>query len=203
MGIFNRLYNRIVNKLRFARLSVTGRVKLFVYGSFFFGKYLNWVHNPAPLIFCMYSGPKYTHGLNTHYMNYSDKQWLGKIIYLVAKGKQIIDGYTLYKMLKIQRMNIVKTCYRVYFTSLCNYKLVGHGFNMHLASSVYRHPDSWLKALNESTSPTEIAYPDVDIAFTPTELHDRIIAAQNAVDITKRKISKSTGAFGEAPWKKH
>lgn len=197
--MFNRLYNWIVNKLRFARHAFSIKVQLYQFGSFFFGPYSNWKNDQKPLIFCMYSNPKYTHGLNIHYLNTSDKMWLGRTIYLIIKGKQKIDGYTFYKLLKQQRINIIKTAYRVYFTGMCNYKLVGHGLNTHLYKMIYPITDQWLKTLNENTSPEEIAYPPIDIAYSPEELRTRIIEAQNAIDITKQRVAK-TGTFGTAPY---
>lgn len=200
MAVWNRLYSWIVNKLRFVRYAFSARVKLYQFGSLYFGPYSNWKHDRRPLIFCMYSGPKYTHGLNTHYMNYSDKMWFGRLIYTIVKGKQVMDGFILYKLLKQQRMNIIRTCYRMYFTGMCSYKLVGQGLNTHLYKMLYPHTDRWLQTLNENTAPEEIAFPPIEIAYSPEELRNRIIEAQNAVPITKQRVSK-TGAFGAAPWK--
>jgi hypothetical protein len=199
MAIFNKLYNWIVNKLRFARYAFSPRARMYQFGSFFFGPYTNWKNDPTPLIFCMYSGPNYTHGINIHYLNTTDKMWLGRIIYITTKAKQIMDGYTFYQMLKQQRINIVKTAYRVYFTGMCNYKLVGQGMNTHLYEMVRPHSDTWLRTLNENTSPDEISFPPIELAYSPEELKNRIIQAQNSVPIVQQKITK-TGSFGPAPW---
>jgi len=199
MAIFNRLYNWIVNKLRFVRYAFSKNVTLYSFGSIYFGQYSNWKNDRTPLIFCMYSGPKYTHGINVHHLNTGDKMWLGRTIYLIIKGKQKIDGYTFYNLIKQQRRTILKTAYRIYFTGMCKYKLVGHGFNTHLYKMIYPHFDMWLKTLNKNTSPEEIDFPDIEIAYSPEELRNRIVEAQNTIDITKQRVAK-TGSFGVAPW---
>jgi hypothetical protein len=197
----NNLYNYIVNNLRGARLM--GQVpRMMAFGSIYAGGYDNWKHDPQPLIFCMYSGPKYTHGLNIHYMAYADKVWLARVILMIIKGKQGMDGYTFYKMLKMQRMSIVKKCYRVYFTKMCHYRLVGHGINTYLYSLVYNYRDQWVRALNESTKPSSIAFPGVKVAYDPEELRNRVIDSMNSTNITKSRVSTGPSApyTSPAPW---
>jgi len=144
-----RFFRWLVNKLRFKRFALSGNVKLLEQYGFYYGHYANWKHDPNPLIFVMYSGPDYTHGINVHYMSSGDKQWFGRMLFLLKKGGQVIDGLTMYRLLKLRRINIVKTCYRVYFTRLLNMKLAGAGLTDldRLVYPVTRDP--WLLALNE------------------------------------------------------
>ena len=189
----NSLYNYIVGNLRQSRLANT-MPKMYTFGSIYAGPYANWKHDPNPLIFCMYSNPKYTHGLNIHYLNYSDKAWFARVILMMVKGKQVMDGFTFYKMLKLQRMSIVRKCYRVYFTNMAHYKLVGQGLNTYLYNLVYDHKDPWVKALNEATSPSGTAFPPVSISYHAEELRDRINSSLNATSLSQARVSSV------APW---
>ena len=81
---------------------------------------------------------------------------------------------------------------------MCSYKLVGQGFNTHFYKMLYPHSDMWLRTLNENTSPEEISYTNVEIAYHPEELKNRIIEAQNSIDITKQRVN-SKPAY-KPPW---
>ena len=172
--------------------------KNYVYGCIYEGTYLNWKHDPSPLIFCMYSDPKYTHGLNIHYLSRPDREWLSRTIYLLAKGGQRIDGMTLYKMLKMRRISIIKTCYRMYFTNMCNYKMVSPGLNPELMEGKAPSKDPWVEALNRTLEPGNLdATPK--IAFNSEELQERIIQAQNSVSINELTV-KQPFQGKQAPW---
>jgi hypothetical protein len=56
--------------------------------------------------------------------------------------------------------------------------------------------DPWVAQLNAMIKPSEMVTERVQVAYSPTELRDRIIQAQNATDIRKSRV----GAFGPAPW---
>lgn len=188
-------FSWFVNKLRFRRFAAGGPMKLLAFGAIYYGSYSNWKHDPNPLIWIQYSGPKYTHGINTHYLNSMDKAWLGNTIYVIKKGAQAIDGLTFYKFLKLRRPSIVKSSYRVYFTNLLNMKLVSAGIT-NLDSVLYTTSrDPWIAQLNKTIKPSEMKSPPVQIAYSTTELHDRVIEASNAIDIRKRKV-------GQAPYLK-
>lgn len=197
MGIFSWFVNKMKNSRFGMRLSQTK----FVYGSIYEGSYANWKHDPEPLIFCMYSDGKFTHGLNIHYMNRNDKQWFGRTIYLIAKGRQRIDGMTLYKMLKMQRPSIIKDCYRMYFTSMCNYKMVCPGVNPELMKGIYKSKDGWVLALNNLLEPGKLYSEDsVQVAYSEDELKDRIMQAQNSVSLSEMKVTSTPSAQGSSPW---
>lgn len=205
--MWNKLYQYIVNKLRFARYAFSSKPKLYTFGTIIDATYTNWKHDINPHIWIQYSGPKYTHAINLNYLNYSDKAWFGRLIYSIIRGKQKIDPLTFYKMLKIQRMSVVKTAYRVYFTGMLKGKMISSGINQHLHSMIYtRHKDQFIHALNKTIAPKEIASTSlVEVAYSPTELRDRIISAQNSTSITKQRVSPrtpNTGAFGVAPWRR-
>lgn len=208
-----RFFSWLVNKLRFKRFALGGNIKVLEYGAFYLGPYGNWKHDPQPLIFIMYSGNDYTHGLNTHYMSRSDKEWFGRMLYLLKKGNQNIDGLTLYRLLKLRRKSIIETCYRVYFTRLLNMKLVGAGLT-DLDRLVYPiTKDPWLLALNEMMLPESIGVGSPQIAFSSDELRNRINQALSAQPIQQQTVGGAPyqggaphqgGApyQGGAPWAK-
>lgn len=202
--MIGKFWNSIVSKIRLGRFALSTNVKLLTFGAIYLGSYSNYKHDPQPLIFCMYSGPKYTHGLNIHYFSHMDKAWLGNLIYMIKKGGQVIDGYTLYKLLKMRRMSIVKSCYRVYFTNLLNMKMVSAGITP-LDKMIYTdHRDPWVHALNEKIKPSEIKRPPT-VAFYAEELRDRVIQAQQSQNIqTQTVTSRGTRApyQSPAPWLK-
>lgn len=196
--IGSRFFSWLVSKIRFARFAFSTRTRLLTFGAIYKGSYSNWKHDPSPLIFVMYSGPKITHAININYMNRGDKTWFAHLIYMVRRGGQIIDGYTLYKLFKMRRMSVVKTCYRTYFTNLLNMKLVSAGFTS-LDKMIYTFSrDPWVIALNEMIKPTEMAKTP-EIAFSPTELQERVITAANAMPITQGRVSGGP-MTRKAPW---
>lgn len=196
----SRFFSWILNKLRFRRFALSRGVKQLEQYGFYAGSYSNWKHDPTPLVFIMYSGPKHTHAINTHYLSRGDKEWLGRMLYLLKKGNQIIDGYALYRLFKLRRMSIVKTAYRIYFTSLLNMKLVGAGLT-NLDRLVYPiTKDPWLLALNEMMKPEEIGYGAPEVAFSPTELQERVNQAINAVPIQQQTIRKPAPYARPAPY---
>lgn len=191
-----RFFSWLVNRLRFKRFTLSGRVKKLEQYAIYSSTYSNWKHDPQPLIFVMYSGDKYTHGINIHYMSVSDKQWFAKTLFLLKKGGQVLTGENMYRLLKLRRMSIVKTCYRVYFTSLLNAKMVSAGLTP-LDSLVYSiTKDPWILALNEMLEPNEIGSAPEQIAYSPTELQDRIMQVMNSTPLQQ----KTVGTQGPAPY---
>jgi len=189
------LYSWLVNKLRFRRFSMSARTRLLTFGAIYTTTYTNWRHDPRPMIWVQYSGPKYTHAINIHYLNSYDKAWFANTIYIIKKAGQVIDGRLFYSFLKMRRPNIVRVAYRVYFTGLLNARLVSAGITP-LDKMVYTgFRDPWIAFLNQKIQPSEMRQPPV-IAYHTEELRDRIIEAQNAVDIRKQRV----GAYGTAPW---
>lgn len=192
-------FSWLVDKIRHARYALSTHVRLLNYGAIYKTSYRNWKHDYSPLIFIMYSGPKYTHGLNINYMNRNDRIFFARLIYMIRRGGQIIDGYTLYKLLKQQRMSIIKTCYRLYFTNMIKGKLVSAGITS-LDRLIYTgHHDPWIAALNNMIAPTSVeGLPR--IAYSPTELQERIVSAATSTDIRKRTVGVGSPLTRPAPW---
>jgi hypothetical protein len=188
-------FSWLVNRLRGLRYAISPRMRMLTFGAIYYGNYSNWKHDPTPLIWCQYSDQKYTHGINIHYLSSYDKAWFLNTIYILKRAGQRMDGRVFYKFLKLRRPGIPKIAYRVYFTNLLNVKLVSAGITP-LDKMIYTvSRDPWVAQLNEMIKPSEMPRKPT-IAFSPTELRDRIIQAQNAVDIRKAKV----GSFGTAPW---
>lgn len=162
------------------------------YGTMVSFTYLNFKHDPTPMIFVMYSGMRYTHGINLHYMSNDDKMWFGRMIYLLKKGNQVIDGRTLYQMIKMQRPSIIRRCYRMYFTQFIqNPRMVSAGFTA-LGKLQYQSEDPFIQALNAQLTPEYINRSNVRVSYYPEELKDRIIMAQQAIPIQSGTRSATT-----------
>ena len=190
-------YSWLVNKLRIRRASINPGIstKLYTFGAIYEGFYKNYKHDPTPLVWIQYSDAKYTHAINLHYLDQYEKAWFIKTIYMLKKYQQQIDGYTMYKMLKQQNINIVKKAYRVYFTNMCDYRLVSAGIT-NMEKLCYTSRDPFVAALNKAISPTAISSVPNQVAYSSTELRERIIEAQNTVNLQDRTVSN----FGTAPW---
>jgi hypothetical protein len=185
----NKLYNWLISRLRGIRYSLsTGfSQRLYTFGAIYHGKYDNYKHDPAPLIFCMWSDQKHTHGLNIHYMDQGDREWLIKTIYMVRKYSQNIDGRTLYNFIKMQRYNIVKKCYRMYFTSMCKYKMVSAGITS-LDQLTYPSNEPFVRRLNEVINPRTLSMLPEQVAYSQEELQNRIIEGMNSIPIEQRTL---------------
>jgi len=194
-------FSWLVNKLRFRRFALSGNIKELTYGAFYYGNYSNWKHDPTPLIFVMHSDSGYTHGINTHYMSRPDKEWFGRMIYLLKKGGQVIDGLRMYRLLKLRRKSIIDTCYRVYFTNLLDMKMVGAGLT-DLDRLVYPiTKDPWLLALNEMLKPSDMTSESgIQIAYDPQELQTRIDQVLNSQPIQQQSVRSRAPYQGGAPY---
>jgi len=190
----NNFYGWLVGKLKYKRFS-SGQMKLLTFGAIYQGPYSNWKHDPTPMIWVQWSDPNITHGINCHYLNRSDKQFLGQLIYMIKRAGQNIDPRSFYHLLKQRRPNIIKTAYRIYHTNLLNMKLVSAGITP-LDSLIYTtSTDPWIAALNEMIRPSEMKNLPSKITFSPTELQERIIEARNAIDIRQQKVSGPRAPF--------
>ncbi len=188
----------LVSKLRQRRFSMqTRRGKALIFGCIYEMNYRNFKHDPQPLIFVMYSGYKtfvhksgfYTDGLNLNYMDYNDRAWLGRMIYLAKKGNQRMQPYLFYRFLKMNRPNIIRKCYRRYHTNMMlKPRMVSAGFT-HLQKMTYPTRNPWINGLNESLEPREIRATKVQIAYSPVELNNRIAQAINAKPIQSMKLN--------------
>ena len=147
--------------------------------------YSNYKHDPNPLIFVLYSGIKYTHALNLNYLNFQEKQYLGRLIYALKRGNQIIDGHSLYLVLKRDvYYTIVRKCYRTYFSNLImSPRMVSAGFTP-LNRLVYPYNDPFVVALNKYLNNENLNYTaGTRVSYYPQELQDRINMALNSVPI--------------------
>lgn len=198
MGFFNYL----VNKLQGISNSIIPQ-RTYLYGGIYQTSYSNWKHDPRPLIWIQYSNQKYTHALNLHYMSYSDKQWFSRNLYLIKKAGQVTDGFMFYKFLKLNKMSIIEDCYRVYFTDKLSGRLVCAGVTG-LDDRIYPSGDPYIVQLNKMLSKDNLQEAPVQLAYSQTELLERISNAQSAIPLTSKTVNLNNngGAFGKAPWMK-
>lgn len=196
----NPLYNSLVNKLRKTQYSqTTGPSKPLTFGTITLGTYSNWKTDRNPLIWIQWSDARYTHGINLHYLNRADRAWFTRTIYLLAKGGQTISPRAMYRLLKMRRPSIVKTAYRMYFTSLLNMRLVSAGItNLH--SLVYtNHREGFIHKLNQQLQPQEIRKGAQQVAYSSSELQDRISQSNNSFNISQKTSATSTRPSSQAP----
>lgn len=194
-------YQWILNKIRMRRFS-TGvglATKLYTFGTIVEGHYRNYKHDQNPLVWVQYSDARYTHGININYLNQADKMWLIKTIYMIKKYGQGMDGRTFYQMLKQQRMSIVKTAYRVYFTNQCEYKMVSAGIT-NMDKMCYTTRNNFVNMLNYQIAPREITKSPTQVAYSSEELRNRIIEAQNTRAITSATVAGTRSATGPATY---
>jgi len=178
----------LLDKLRYKRLGANPQMKFLAFGAIYEGTYSNWKHDARPLIWVQWCDERITHGINIHYLNRADKEWFGQMIYIVKKAGQNIDPLTMYRFLKQRRINIVNIAYRQYHTNLLNMKLVSAGITP-LDSMLYTiSTDPWVAALNDMIKPSEMKAPPSRIAFSPTELQERVNLALNATDIRRGTV---------------
>jgi len=194
----------LLAKLRNRRYAVQNKSRRdLIFGTIYkLGAYQGFKRDPAPMIYVMYSGPMtfthvsghYTDGINLNYLSSGDKMWLARMIYLMKKGNQRMNGAMFYRFLKTQRPNIVRTAYRRYKTPLIkNPRMISSGIT-HLDKLVYPYNDPWIQGLNRSITQQELNATGVQVAYNSTELRDRISSAQQS-----RPISQVRQTRG-APW---
>lgn len=191
--------NWLLSKLRRRRYSVStgqlNRNKIY-FGTIIKMHYSNWKHDPDPLIWVQYSDRKYTHGINLNYLDISNKKWLARSIYMIKKAGQIIDGRTFYKYIKLNRYAVAQQAYRLYFSNMINRpRMVSAGIT-NLDPLVYDFADPFIKALNKSISSTEISTTQIQLAYSKTELQDRIIQSTHSRPISQQR----TGGIQKAAW---
>ncbi len=179
---------------RFAMQATQG--KSLIFGTIYSMRYSNFKRDPNPLMLALYSGPRtfvhksghYTDGINLHYLNISDKMWLARSIYLMKKGNQIMQPYMFYRFLKLNRPSIVRTAYRRYHTSMIiQPRMVSAGWT-HFTRLVYPFNDLWIQQLNKTLEPQELKFTKVDVAYSPTELNDRIVQTINSRPISSLRV---------------
>jgi len=198
-GVIGWVLAKLRNR-RYAMQSTNG--KSLIFGCIYSMRYTNYKRDPSPLIFVLYSGQRrfvtkqghYTDGINLHYLNYSDKMWFARMLYLLKKGNQRMNPRLFYRFLKLNRPNIVKTAYRRYHTSMIgNPRMVSAGFT-HLGKLIYPFNDPWIVGLNKTLEPQMQNLTGVQIAYSQDELSNRINQTLNSVPIHRQTVSATRPA---------
>lgn len=182
----NSFYAYILSKIRNIRYSVTTGFsqRTFVFGTIVSGHYRNYKRDPNPLVFIMYSDNRYTHGINLHYLDSNELNWFNRNLFMIKKYQQMIDGRTFYQFLKTRMPSIPKKAYRVYFTNMCDYKIISSGIT-NMEKFCYPSNEPYIVNLNKLLSPQAISAPPTQVAYSTTELRERIIESQNSINLYK------------------
>jgi len=118
--------------------------KHFVFYSLF---YKNYHHDHNPHVFILWSMPRYTHALNFNYLSPSDIMILSNMLATFKiyydKGGSFYDFYHFFLKRAGIYYNIVRKCYRVYFSTLSHGFVIGNGI----------HKKSNFKVLYKSYNP--------------------------------------------------
>lgn len=193
-------YNFLISKLQQIRYTAFPP-KLLSFSAIYKVNYLNFKNDPQPLIWVQYSGPKYTHALNLNYMDISDKQWFARMLSVLKRGNQTMDGLTFYRFLKLNRINIIKKCYRVYFTDqIRNTVLVSAGLT-EMWDIVKPFGDGYIQALNEALQEnTLLSTQRTSPAFSQEELYNRVNEVFGTVPLNQQRAVTNVQQQGVAPW---
>ena len=191
-------YSWIVDSLRNRRFSLNPFAKTYTFGGIYQGVYKNWKTDPTPIAWIQYSNAKYTHAINLNYLDMYEKVWFANLIQTLKKNGDIVDGMSLYKFIKQQKPSIIKKAYRVYFTSLCDFKLVSAGITA-LEKFVYPTSNQFVTVLNKTITNLKAQTPlnIQPIQYSSNEMRDRIIEAKYAIPIIEKKVP-----YNKALWKK-
>lgn len=120
---------------------------------------------------------------------------------MLKKYNQAMDGRIFYNYLKIHRMSIIQSSYRVYFTTMCRYKLVSAGITP-LEKLQYPSNERFVKMLNEVLATDKINAAPTNVAYSQDELRNRITETLSSVPLerTPLRAPDTTGSFGKAKW---
>lgn len=144
-------FKEIINWLRGIKSSVTtyfNKTRSYPIGSIISGAYTQYKHDPTPTILYMgtYQNVNnhkfYIHGINLHYLNSFDLQWLIKLLYMMKRGSQQVNPRQFYYYIKINRPQIIKSCYRIYHVEFAKFYTVSPGFSNVDVKSCYSVTDS-------------------------------------------------------------
>ncbi len=196
----NNFYNNLINTLRGIRYTAFPP-KLLAFSAIYKFNYLNYNNDPSPLVWIQYSGPKYTHGLNLNYMDTVDKQWFMRILTVLKRSNQAMDGLTFYRFIKLNKINIVKKCYRVYFTDqIRNSVLVSAGLT-DMWDIVKPFSDSYITSLNKQLEERNLfSFQKISPAISQDELYNRVNEVFNTLPLEKQRAVSGVQAQGIAPW---
>jgi len=193
-------YNYLISKLQNIRYSVFPP-KLLAFSAIYKMQYLNYKNDPNPLVWVQYSGPKYTHALNLNYMDSMDKAWFLRILSVLKRGNQAMDGLIFYRFLKLNRINIIKKCYRVYFTNQIKSPVLVSAGLTEMWDIVKPFGDSYISILNKTLQEKSSLFTQkVSPAFSQEELYSRVNEVFNSVPLEKQRSVSGVSQQGLAPW---
>jgi len=84
------------------------------FGDLILCRYLRFKHDPAPMVFILKSDSTYTEGLNSHYLNKTEANYVRKLMMQFPDNA----GNKVYYHLKNSNRSVINRAYRKYFTNL-------------------------------------------------------------------------------------
>lgn len=149
----NQLFQKLVGVLR-KQVGVNSAIVPFSMGRIYQCIYRNWHHDPRPLIMIVGSDAFYTIGINIHYLSPAQQRDLTNYIMMMRASNVIINGLSIYKVMKYRYPRIVKRAFRKYFTGMLSGKIVSQGLSTAPELAAYQLlAEPYIKSLNKLISP--------------------------------------------------
>lgn len=183
----NKLFGKLVGVLR-KQVGINSAIVPFSMGRIYQCYYRNWHHDPRPLILIVGSDAFYTIGINIHYLSPGQQTDLTNYILMMRQSNVVLNGLSIYKIMKYRYPRIVKKAFRKYFTGMLTGKLVSEGISTAPELNVYQLlAEPYVKSLNRVIRPPIIGTRDtVQFGQKKMEnLRSQIIQTSYNQDISK------------------
>lgn len=116
--------------------------------------YKNWHHDPRPLLLIVGSDAFYTIGINIHYLAPGQQRDLTNYILMMRQATVVLNGLSIYKVMKYRYPLIVKKAFRKYFTGMLTGKVVSEGISTVPEMNVYQLlAEPFVRTLNKTIRP--------------------------------------------------
>lgn len=156
----------------------------FAPGRIYSTAYVNYKHDPRPLVFILSSNAFYTHGINIHYLGAMQSTMM-RVIMNMRASNQPLTGMIMYKFMKLRAPAIPKIAYRLYFTKYLAGRLVSDGVSQIPSPDKDKFvADPFIQALNKMIRPKVInkVYMDQQEAARLTqEMRDAMMDADRTI----------------------
>jgi hypothetical protein len=189
----NVLYNALVQTLR-KQYGANSRVVPFALGRVYECAYRNWKHDPSPLVFIVGSDAFHTIGINIHYVRGFETNLI-QFIMLLRNSQALINGLTLYQLLKTRIPMIPQLACRMYFTAMLRGRLVSDGISQIPSPNVATFiRDPWVRRLNNLIRPRIFSFRKTEVnPQDAASIRSQAIQTQYNADAAKPFANRNQG----------
>ena len=150
----NRLFQKLTSVLR-KQVGTNSAIIPFSLGRIYQCYYRNWHHDPRPLVLVIGSDAFYTVGINIHYLAPGQQTDLTNFILMMRQSNTLINGLSIYKVMKYRYPAIPKKAFRKYFTGMLTGKMVSEGISTIPETNVYQLlAEPYIRTLNKTIKPS-------------------------------------------------